>query len=400
MDGFLLELCLGGAAGLMAGGIMAWWLRGRRAEKEFVNAEDNWQRKLRNAETKAHALDNQTTSLQVNLEETQALALASRHEAVSRGTEVESIKEKLKAVAVALNECRAERDEAQAAAAGNAEALAIARERLETLAREFEKSKNFYTGQIGNLIEQRKAAESKLANFDAEKESMTSLLASAKAEQDSLNRLLTSARGRLADFDKAEEQVIALEAENAELKHRCEKSEREAERLERRLKDQDDLRSQNQELAECLETVEDSRRQYEADARRYRDQYEKSEQQSETLRVKLGDIEARMNELQAASVQATEIARIPQIGISPPAEGEGDDLTEIVGIGKVFETMLHKLGIYYFRQIATFGPTELARINAELKEFKGRIEHDDWIGQARELHFQKYGMGGSLSEVN
>ena len=27
------------------------------------------------------------------------------------------------------------------------------------------------------------------------------------------------------------------------------------------------------------------------------------------------------------------------------------------------------------------------------KEFKGRMEQDDWIDQAKELHFQKYGGG-------
>ena len=51
---------------------------------------------------------------------------------------------------------------------------------------------------------------------------------------------------------------------------------------------------------------------------------------------------------------------------------------------------MHDLGVYQFRQIAAFGPAEIARINSELKEFKGRIEHDDWIGQAKELHFKKY----------
>ena len=34
-------------------------------------------------------------------------------------------------------------------------------------------------------------------------------------------------------------------------------------------------------------------------------------------------------------------------------------------------------------------------VNAELKEFRGRMEQDDWVGQAKELHFQKYG-GGDL----
>jgi predicted flap endonuclease-1-like 5' DNA nuclease len=78
-------------------------------------------------------------------------------------------------------------------------------------------------------------------------------------------------------------------------------------------------------------------------------------------------------------------AASPAIG-KPVPQGERDNLQEIIGVGKIFEATLHKLGVYQFR-----GPADLARVNAELKEFKGRIEHDDWIGQAKELHFKKYG---------
>ena len=60
-------------------------------------------------------------------------------------------------------------------------------------------------------------------------------------------------------------------------------------------------------------------------------------------------------------------------------------------IGKKFEEMLHELGIFHFRQIAAFAADDIARINSELREFKGRIEHDDWIGQAKELQYKKYG---------
>ncbi|MEM9208539.1 MAG: hypothetical protein AAGA61_04800, partial [Pseudomonadota bacterium] len=100
--------------------------------------------------------------------------------------------------------------------------------------------------------------------------------------------------------------------------------------------------------------------------------------------------------------EAQEVTPIPKAGLatSAPAKGEGDDLTQIVGIGKVFEAMLHRLGIYYYRQIATFGPAELAKVNAELSEFKGRIEHDDWIGQARELYHKKYGSSEKLADAS
>ena len=77
---------------------------------------------------------------------------------------------------------------------------------------------------------------------------------------------------------------------------------------------------------------------------------------------------------------------------SPVAEAN-DNLQEIIGIGKVFEHTLNELGVTSFRQIANFGISDIARVNAELKEFKGRMEQDDWIGQAKDLHFKKYGNG-------
>jgi predicted flap endonuclease-1-like 5' DNA nuclease len=141
--------------------------------------------------------------------------------------------------------------------------------------------------------------------------------------------------------------------------------------------------------------MESSRKQHEDDARRYRDQYEKSEQQSETLRFKLGDIEKNWAELQRKEeesrvVEANNNSSTPSFCLDTP-DGEIDDLTEIIGVGKVFAATLNRLGVFHFRQIAAFGAAELARVNSELKEFKGRIEHDDWIGQAKELHFRKYG---------
>ena len=57
----------------------------------------------------------------------------------------------------------------------------------------------------------------------------------------------------------------------------------------------------------------------------------------------------------------------------------------------MFQQTLHDLGIYSYRQIASFGPADIARVNMELKEFRGRMEQDDWVGQAKELLFRKYG---------
>jgi predicted flap endonuclease-1-like 5' DNA nuclease len=78
----------------------------------------------------------------------------------------------------------------------------------------------------------------------------------------------------------------------------------------------------------------------------------------------------------------------PVQGTPPPSlaapEGEPDDLQKINGIGPSIEKTLHGLGIYHFRQIAQFTPDNVAWLDQRLR-FRGRIEREDWIGQARRL---------------
>jgi predicted flap endonuclease-1-like 5' DNA nuclease len=141
--------------------------------------------------------------------------------------------------------------------------------------------------------------------------------------------------------------------------------------------------------------MENSRRQYEIDANRYREQADQSEKHSETLRMKLDTVEQSFAEIAEQHDEALAIAKKNEVPKKTNGkklvEQETDDLTEIIGIGKVFQQTLNDLGIFSYRQIASFGPADVARVNKELKEFKGRMEQDDWIGQAKELHFKKYG---------
>jgi len=65
------------------------------------------------------------------------------------------------------------------------------------------------------------------------------------------------------------------------------------------------------------------------------------------------------------------------------AATEGDSLTEINGIGPVIEGKLKALGITTFQQVADLTAEDVERIDAELN-FKGRIEREEWIAQAKE----------------
>lgn len=66
------------------------------------------------------------------------------------------------------------------------------------------------------------------------------------------------------------------------------------------------------------------------------------------------------------------------------ANGAPDNLQEIKGIGAVLERKLNALGIERFDQIAAWTESDIAEINDTLN-FRGRIEREGWVEQAREL---------------
>lgn len=61
-----------------------------------------------------------------------------------------------------------------------------------------------------------------------------------------------------------------------------------------------------------------------------------------------------------------------------------DDLTQLSGVGPVMAEKLQKAGVTSLAQIAGWSDDDVARFDEELG-FKGRIQRDDWVGQARKL---------------
>jgi NADH-quinone oxidoreductase subunit E len=69
-------------------------------------------------------------------------------------------------------------------------------------------------------------------------------------------------------------------------------------------------------------------------------------------------------------------------GIERPAAV--DDLKLISGVGPKIEETLHSLGIFTFAQVASWKKAERTWVDSYLN-FKGRIERDDWVKQAKAL---------------
>jgi large subunit ribosomal protein L21 len=82
---------------------------------------------------------------------------------------------------------------------------------------------------------------------------------------------------------------------------------------------------------------------------------------------------------------ATAKAAAPKAKAAPAAaSGKGDDLTQLSGVGPALLKKLNAAGISTFAQIAAWTEADVAEFDEKLS-FKGRIEREGWIAQAKEL---------------
>ena len=73
---------------------------------------------------------------------------------------------------------------------------------------------------------------------------------------------------------------------------------------------------------------------------------------------------------------------------APKAAAGSDDLKLLSGVGPALEKKLHENGVTSFAQIAAWGEAEIAEFDEKLS-FKGRIEREGWVEQAKALAAEK-----------
>lgn len=92
-----------------------------------------------------------------------------------------------------------------------------------------------------------------------------------------------------------------------------------------------------------------------------------------------------------------ELANILGSSIPSASADSRDDLKLISGIGAFIEKKLNNLGIYQFKQIAQFDAHVIQVVTDAIEFFPGRIERDNWVGQAADLMNPNSGTGRSKS---
>ncbi len=104
----------------------------------------------------------------------------------------------------------------------------------------------------------------------------------------------------------------------------------------------------------------------------------KGEQAEMKKRVKVGEAEEKSAETKAPAKKAA-----PKKAAPAKASG-GDDLKKLSGVGPALEKKLHENGVTSFAQIAKWSDADVTEMDEKLS-FKGRIEREGWIDQAKDL---------------
>ncbi|SDW81733.1 hypothetical protein [Paracoccus sanguinis] len=102
------------------------------------------------------------------------------------------------------------------------------------------------------------------------------------------------------------------------------------------------------------------------------------------------DVEARGDDAAGRRESASApVAEVQPVGEARPATADAsddrDDLGRILGIGPVLTEWLNDNGVTRFAQIAAWSDQDVLDWGERLGRNGGRIERDDWVGQARIL---------------
>ncbi len=216
--------------------------------------------------------------------------------------------------------------------------------------------------------------------------------------------LRTSARESEAAHERAEEDAATLRASARELEAALDRAEDDAAALraaltaaERAGDEADDdraaLRGQLGALESALDAAEDDAAELRKRARILESSVDEAEVASpnglhEPIDLMGDDEEDSARE--GAGDDDDDGAPRPPTFLEAPVHGDPDDLQRIKGVGPKLAQTLNDLGVFYFAQIARWSDRQVGEVDGQLR-FRGRIDRDDWRGQARVLAAMRQG---------
>jgi len=372
---------------LVIGVIVGWMVRGDRCAKEKIAVNASWQDQIQSQQSEHGRLAEQNKSLMEQISQYQA----SQKDYSNRAKELsDSLKEafskrdelqrQLKDYRGNLEVAIAQRDRLRSSLqnnpAGQASALKEKDDKIFGLSREL----TSWQSRVPPLVQRFQERDKQARELEAE-------LESAKARLQALEDMVKSDQTRIEPLDadslpdggdaSNEPNALTSAHDTSELQDQI------VQKSDDDLTDQDQIDERDDDDLIDQNPVENS----EKDVVSLQDFEEAAETEDDRVEVAEDDnfdaVFARADNNEEPDEEAEEPAEVLANG------NERDDLRMIKGIGPSIEKTLNNLGVYRFHQIAEMSEYEIDRVAQQLKGFRSRIYREDWIGQARDLQYQK-----------
>ncbi len=274
-----------------------------------------------------------------------------------------------------------------------------------------------WLSRSGKIKSLRKQIKDKETTFQEEQAKM-------EAMHQELNKKEANYKTLLLELDEAKTKIQLTEADRQQLQTDL----NEVIDQHRKLKTTnqayadtiDDLNKQLKEVSTNAVTLGNSAQKNE-DVAELQQLYNSTRNQIANLELKLNRLEAdnqrlqnslgilsastKSNELAASSLDAQNILMqssnksvlSERLEVVESPKIDKDDLTLINGIGPFIEKKLNDIGVYTYNNIAQWTAEDIERITAQIQFFPGRIQQDNWVGQAAAL-LQKKLKGEAINQ--
>lgn len=302
MAGSVSQMALYALGGCFVGLVIGWLVQTLVTRRQIVRLTSQATAKLDDVTGQRDRLASANADLKARVEKLQTAC-------ARRNTELKSERKKAELLARNVRTLRTERENTKIKVSTAQESLVSLRKKSVALQSEFEKTRAFFKRELVKSFEKRQALEEEIKKARAEQEAFAQLVESSILEHGSEENMIITAQLRLGQLDVLERNVSKLEIENAQLRDDAAGLKRKYHQRERELRKLEELRLHNQQLVRCVEALEGSRQEYEADAERYRDLADQSEKESDTLRLKLEDLEKDFADIEKQQHDALEDAR-------------------------------------------------------------------------------------------
>jgi predicted flap endonuclease-1-like 5' DNA nuclease/cell division protein FtsB len=362
------------ALALVIGLVLGWFFRGERSAKEKIAVNAGWQDQLESQQAEQDRLAEQNKGLMEQISQYQA----SHQDSINRAKELsDSVRESLER-----------------------------RKELEQQIAEFRT-------KLEATVTQRDQLKEKVESQEKQDKNAASGLKEKDDKIFHLSRELTSWQSRVPPlvekFQERDKKARELEEELAAAMERIEAFEEMAQSNQTRIEPVDagnlpeGLDASNEPhsdtsanvMSELEDQIDDNAT---AEAEAEAEAEVEAEVEAEMVPADVEEPAAADNELLAAEVfvdeedkkvERPDTATRRIIDEDADSADHKDDLQQIKGVGPAIEKTLNELGIFYYNQIAEMSEYEIDRVAQRLKGFRSRIYRQDWIGQARDLHYQK-----------